>query len=145
MAKQVTFDAIKDRINKSAADAVEDRLNHIASYAVVVSPVDTGAYVESFSLLRQGSGGGRSKSSNARPNGVKKGNGGANPEQFREVARQNLTADIAGLNIQQAIESGNTRFVLRNRAPHANDVENGTNWKRTDGYYVFTKIRRKFG
>jgi hypothetical protein len=145
MAKQVTLKATKDRIAKVAADEVEDRLRHIASYAVTVSPVDTGAYVESFSLLRAGSGGGRSKSSDARANGVKKGTGGANPESFRDVARQNLSGDIEALNVEEMIQSENPRVTLRNRAPHAKSVEDGTDWQHHDGYYVFTKIRNRFG
>lgn len=145
MAKQITLQATKDRIKNLAAEALQDRLEHVANYAVSISPVDTGAYVESFSMGRAGFGGGRSKSSDARPNGVKKGLGGANPESFRETARGNLYSDIQGMNIEGMLEEGNVRFTLRNRAPHANTVEDGRDWTRTDGYYVFTKIGRKFG
>lgn len=144
MAKQVTLKAVKDRINQIAAEELEDRLQNISNYAVSVSPVDTGAYVESFSMGRAGFGGGRSRKSEARPNGVKKGSGTENPDTFREKARQQLYEDIEGMNIRQMVESGDIKFTLRNRAPHANDVENGENWQR-DGYHVFTKIRRKFG
>lgn len=144
MAKQVTLKAVKDRINQVAASELEDRLQNISNYAVVISPVDTGAYVESFSMGRAGFGGGRSRKSEARSTGVKKGAGGANPDTFREVARGQLYEDIEGMNIAQMIESGDVKFTLRNRAPHANDVENGENWQK-DGYHVFAKIRRKFG
>ena len=144
MAKQVTLKAIKDRVNQIAAAELEDRLQNISNYAVVISPVDTGAYVESFSMGRAGFGGGRSRKSEARPNGVKKGSGSANPESFRDIARQQLYEDIQGMDIEQMIESGNVKFTLRNRAPHANDVENGENWQK-DGYHVFAKIRNRFG
>jgi len=42
------------------------------------------------------------------------------------------------------IENGNVRITLRNRSPHARDVEDGANW-RSSGYHVFARIRRKFG
>lgn len=144
MAKQVTLKAVKDRINEVAASELEGRLKNISNYAVVISPVDTGAYVESFSMGRAGFGGGRSRKSEVRAKGVKKGGGGANPDTFREVARDQLYQDIQGMNIKEMIASGNVKFTLRNRAPHANDVENGESWDR-DGYHVFAKIRRKFG
>ena len=134
---QATMKAVKDRIGEQAEAEIEDRLQFIANYALVVSPVDSGAYVESFSLGKAGFGGGRSKKSDARPKG-------ANPEAIREVGRQNLYQDIQAMNIKEMLTSGNVKFTLRNRAPHARDVEDGENWQR-DGYYVFTKIRRKFG
>jgi len=133
---QATFKAIKDKIENIAVEQVEDRLQYVANYALVVSPVDTGAYVESFSLGRAGFGGGRMKKSDARPKS-------ADPEATRQVARDNLYADIQGLDIKQMLEAGNAKFTLRNRAPHARDVENGENWDK-DGYHVFRKIRSKF-
>mgnify|MGYP000886644448 CR=1 FL=1 len=138
MAKQVTFKAIKDRIETVAAQKVEERLQSISQYAVSISPVDTGAYVTSFSIGKAGFGGGRSRTSHGKPNNQ-------NPESKRQEALGQLYNDIEGLAIKQDLEDGNAKFTLRNRAPHANTVEDGSNWKRKDGYYVFTKIRRKFG
>jgi hypothetical protein len=133
---QATFKAIKDKIEIVTAEQVEERLQYVANYAIVVSPVDTGAYVESFSLGRAGFSGGRMKKSDARAKSI-------NPEATRQVARSNLYQDIQGLNIKQMLEAGNAKFTLRNRAPHARDVENGENWDK-DGYHVFRKIRSKF-
>ena len=138
MAKQVTFRAIKDRVETIAAQKVEDRLKDISEYAVNISPVDTGAYVTSFSIGKAGFGGGRSRSSHNKPKNQ-------NPEAKRQEALGQLYSDIEGLGIKQDLEDGNAKFTIRNRAPHANQVEDGSSWKRTDGYYVFTKIRRKFG
>lgn len=138
MAKQVTLRATKERIKDVAANEVEDRLKDIAGYAVSISPVDTGAYVESFSIVRAGSGGGRSRSSAGKPRNQ-------NPEAKKAEAYNALVGDIAGLNIEQMLEMETPRFTLRNRAPHANTVEDGSNWQRTDGYYVFTKVRNRFG
>jgi len=141
---QATMKAIKGKIDVKAAEQIEDKLKHVASYVVSVSPVDTGAYVESFSIGPANFGGGRSRKSEARSNGVKKGSGGANPESFRDTAREQLNSDIAGMDIPQMVESGNVKFTLRNRAPHAVDVENGESWTK-DGYHVFAKTKRKFG
>lgn len=138
MAKQVTFKAIKDRIETVAAKKVEERLRDISEYAVSISPVDTGAYVTSFSIGKAGFGGGRSRTSKGKPVNQ-------NPQAKREEALGQLYQDINGLAVKQDLEDGNAKFTLRNRAPHANFVEDGENWKRRDGYYVFTKIRRKFG
>jgi len=133
---QATFKALTDKIENVAVEQVEDRLQYVANYALVVSPVDTGAYVESFSLGRAGFSGGRMKKSDARSKSV-------DPEATRQVARNNLYQDIEGLDIKQMLEAGNAKFTLRNRAPHARDVENGENWDK-DGYHVFRKIRSKF-
>jgi hypothetical protein len=138
MAKQVTLKATKDRIKAVAEQEIEERLKDVAEYAVNISPVDTGAYVESFSMGRAGFGGGRSRSSNNKPKNP-------NPEAKRAEAYSALVGDIQGMNIKQMLEQEDVRFTLRNRAPHANTVEDGSSWQRTDGYYVFTKIRNRFG
>ena len=137
MSIQSTFKGIKGKINTATASALEERLKDIAEYAVSISPVDTGAYVNSFSIGRAGFGGGRSKSSKNAPRGQ-------NEQAKHQEALGNLYADIQGLAIKQDLEDGNARFTLRNRSEHAQDVEDGEGWARTDGYYVFTKIKRKF-
>lgn len=135
---QATFDGIKNKVETAAANAVEDRLMDIAQYAVSISPVDTGAYVTSFSIGKAGFGGGRMRSSSGKPRQQ-------NPEEKRQEGYSQMLEDINGLNIKQDLEQGNARFTLRNRAEHARTVEDGSNWSRTDGYYVFTSVRRKFG
>lgn len=138
MAKQVTLKATKERIEQVAANQIEDRLQEIAAYAVDISPVDTGAYVASFSMGRAGFGGGRSRTSHGKPRKQ-------NPEAKKADAFAALQGDIQGMNVKQMLEQEDVRFTLRNRAPHANTVEDGSNWQRQDGYYVFTKIRNRFG
>lgn len=137
MSIQTTFAGIKKQIETRSAEAIEERLEDIADYAVFISPVSTGAYVNSFSIGKAGFGGGRSKTSDNKPKGQ-------NSEAQKQEALGNLYTDIQGLAIAQDLEDGNTRFTLRNRSPHAQDVEDGSEWSRTDGYYVFTKIKRKF-
>ena len=128
-----------------ADELVKDKLEAIADYAVSISPVDTGAYVESFSILPAGSGGGRMKSSetSARKSRSVKNNT-ASRQDFVTKATENLMADIQALNISDMVEQGNVKFTLRNKSPHALDVENGESWS-VSGYHVFARIRSKFG
>lgn len=137
MSVQATMSRLKGRLNDMAEEAIEERLEDLADYATRISPVDTGAYVTSFSIKRGGQGGGRSRSSENKPRNQ-------NPETKRAEAYGQLVTDIQALNISDMIENGNVRITLRNRSPHARDVEDGSNW-RSSGYHVFSRIRRKFG
>lgn len=113
---------------QTAEDMVRDKLYDISNDAIRFSPVDTGAYVESFSIVPRGAGGGRMKSSKARKVSVKKGT--ASREQFTSEARSNLSIDINNLDLTKL--SG---VVLRNRSIHARFVED------KHGYHVFRKVR----
>lgn len=137
MAKQTTIKVNKSFDNKmmllqqTAEERIKDELFSIADYAIAISPVDTGAYVESFSMLPAGQGGGRSKSSGARTASVKKGT--ASRQQFADIARSNLYSDIEKVSLETS-----DKVTLRNRAPHAREVEDKHGWS------VFTKVRNKF-
>jgi|SRR5210317_676338 hypothetical protein len=137
MSVQATMSRLKGRLNDLAEEKIEERLEDLADYATRISPVDTGAYVTSFSIKRAGAGGGRSRSSENKPRNQ-------NPETKKQEAYGQLLTDIQALNISDMIENGNVRITLRNRSPHARDVEDGANW-RSSGYHVFARIRRKFG
>ena len=137
MSVQATFSKLKGRLNDLAEEKIEERLEDLADYATRISPVDTGAYVNSFSIKRAGQGGGRSRSSENKPRNQ-------NPEAKRAEAYGQLVTDIQALNISDMLEQGNVRITLRNRSPHARDVEDGANW-RSSGYHVFTRVRNKFG
>ena len=138
MAKQTTLKVYSSLDNKieQLEDLVDeklrDRLEGIADYAISISPVDTGAYVESFSMVPAGQGGGRSKMSEARTASVKKGT--ASRQQFTDIARSNLYSDIERFSLETS-----DKVTLRNRAPHAREVEDKHGWS------VFTKVRNKFG
>ena len=121
-----------DKENGNIEEAIKDQLEHIANYAVAISPVDTGAYVESFSMIPAGQGGGRMKSRSARSDSVKKGT--ANRETFASEARENLYGDINKFNLETS-----DKITLINRSTHARDVEDAY------GYGVFAKVRNKFG
>jgi flagellar motility protein MotE (MotC chaperone) len=129
LAKQTTLKVYSSLDNKIkrledlVEEEVKDRLEYIANYATIVSPVDTGAYINSFSFL-VGAGRPRGKSSNSRPE--------ANREAAINEARGNLYADISKLDLSQM-----DSVTLRNGAPHAEAVEKK--------YSVFTKVRNKFG
>lgn len=137
MSVQATMSRLKGRLNDLAEEKIEERLEDLADYATRISPVDTGAYVTSFSIKRAGTSGGRSRSSENKPRNQ-------NPEAKKQEAYGQLLTDIQALNISDMIENGNVRITLRNRSPHARDVEDGANW-RSSGYHVFARIRRKFG
>ena len=138
MAKQTTikvnstFKNKMGQLEQIAEEKVKDRLEDIANYAVAISPVDTGAYVESFSMLPSGQSGGRSKSSEARRASVKRGT--ASREQFTDIAITNLYSDIEKFNLETS-----NKVTLRNRSPHARYVEDKHGWS------VFTKVRNRFG
>ena len=137
MSIQATFTNLKGRINDLAEEKIEEKLEDLADYTVRISPVDTGAYVNSFSIKRAGQGGGRMKTSkNKLP--------AQSPEAERQDAYRELLQDVEALNISDMLEQGSVRFTLRNRSPHAIDVENGANWP-SSGYHVFARIRNKFG
>lgn len=121
-----------DKANGNIEEAIKDQLEHIANYAVAISPVDTGAYVESFSMIPAGQGGGRMKSRSVRDLSVKKGE--VNRETFASEARENLYGDINKFNLETS-----DKITLINRSTHARDVEDAY------GYGVFAKVRNKFG
>ena len=137
MSIQTTLDGIKNKIEIRSAEAIKERLEDIADYAVMISPVSTGAYVNSFSLGKAGFGGGRSQTSDNKPM--------LQDEMLmKQQALDNLHLDIDQLRIKQDLEDGSARFTLRNRSPHAENVENGTSWQRTLAYEVFRKVKGRF-
>ena len=133
-ATQATFRSLEDKVLNIVHDGVKDKAYAVANYAVSISPVYSGAYVESFSMKKPGQGGGRRKSSEAR--GGKANGKSDNPDMHRETAKYNLHKDIESLG-----EKGLKGLVLRNRAEHAKDVEH----KHGPPYKVFARVRNRFG
>ena len=115
-----------------AVDTVKDRLGDIARTAVDLSPVETGAYVTSFSYT-VGAGRPRGKSSDNLPKG-------ANLQGQRDEGYNNLLQDISRIKNIEDLDN----IQLRNGSPHAYDVEYGEDWRR-DGYFVFTKLENIYG
>jgi hypothetical protein len=132
-ATQATFKSIEEKINKVASRQVKAKAKQIADTVVRqdISPVYSGAYVESFSIKPRGAGGGRMKLQGARKKST-------NPQAHRDLARDNLYADIEALG--KGLIDG---FVLRNRSKHSRIVEDGLG--KTPAYKVFAKVRFLLG
>ena len=115
---------------------VKGKLEDIAKSAVDLSPVDTGAYVTSFSYT-VGAGRPRGKDSDNRPTATA-------PEGEMAEGYDNLMQDLAKIKSIEDLDN----IQLRNGSPHADDVEYGKSggyWKKTEGYYVFAKLRDMYG
>lgn len=121
------IDKAKLMLGQKAEDAVRDKLISIGQTAVSISPVDTGAYVTSFSY-NVGAGRPRGKSSKNKPRGQ-------NPQAMREEGLNNLIKDIN--RIPNLLDT--TAITLRNASPHAAAVE----YKH--GYAVFARVRNIHG
>jgi hypothetical protein len=114
-------------LEQRAEDAVRDKLVDIAQTAVSYSPVDTGAYVTSFSYT-VGAGRPRGKSSRNKPTNQ-------DSAAMRQEGFGNLVSDIN--RIPNLLNT--TAITLRNGSPHAATVE----YKH--GYHVFAKVRNIHG
>jgi hypothetical protein len=132
-ATQATFKSIEEKINKAASRQVKAKAKQIADTVVRqdISPVYSGAYIESFSIKPRGSGGGRMKLQSARKKST-------NPQAHRDLARDNLYTDIEALG--KGLIDG---FVLRNRSKHSRAVEDGLG--KTPAYKVFARVRFLLG
>lgn len=115
MAKQITinqsFYKKMDQLENQVREKVWSKGEEVVSYAAAISPVQTGAFIESFSVVPRGAGGGRSRTSNNKPILADKAG-----KKQEEAAR--LRAEVRAVDPLE--ENG---FTLRNRAPHASAVE----------------------
>jgi len=116
MVTQVTispsFQAKMTKLDELIGDKIEEKLVSLGMYAVEISPVKSGAFVESWSLRPIGSSSGRSRTSKNKPlkdNAAAKGD-----------ARTNILEDAARFK-DQIVDKGGA--VLTNRSPHAKDVD----------------------
>ena len=119
-------------LEASVVGGVKERLEDIARTAVDYSPVETGAYVTSFSYT-VGAGRPRGKSSDNLPKG-------ANLQGARDEGYGNLLQDISRIKSIEDLDN----IQLRNGSPHAVDVEYGEKWHRS-GYFVFAKLESIYG
>ena len=121
-----------DGLKALAEQQVERKLVDMAQTAVDLSPVDTGAYVTSFSFST-GAGRPRGKSSKGKPK--------ANAQAARSEGLSNLIKDLE--RVPSLLDT--TSIVLRNNSPHAVAVEYGGRGWKTSPYFVFTKLRNIHG
>jgi len=115
-----------DKLKNLYGDTVEERLVNFASYGIMISPVDTGAYVESMSIRPRGSSGGRMRRSDVRDTAP-------NKEAKKQEAVGLIRTDAATY-IEQIIDRGGA--VIVNRSPHNKDVESK--------YQVFGRMKDRF-
>ena len=120
------------QLEEVALARIKAELEDIAAYTTSISPVDTGAFVTSWSFETGKSGRPRGKSSSRRPRRQ-------NETQKREEGLQNLLSDI---NKIPDLESTKVA-VLRNGAPHAEYVNSGNSKDR--GYVIKGKLIRLHG
>ena len=120
-------------LEEKALVGAKDQLTDIARSAVNFSPVDTGAYVTSFSYT-VGAGRPRGKDSANRPTA-------SSPEGQMDEGFSNLVGDISKVKSLEDLD----QLTLRNGSPHASDVEYGEEWHKTQGYFVFAQLRNLYG
>lgn len=134
--KYVVNNSFKNKINKlddSIDDYFRETLQEVADTAVNLSPVDTGAYVTSFSYI-VGAGRPRGKSSEGKPRNQ-------DVYQMREEGYQNLMSDVNRINFDTMSGS----LTLSNGSPHATDVEYGGERWRKSPYGVFGQLEDRYG
>jgi len=138
MSKKVK-DIIDMESEEIAEDLIDVRLNALAEKAIELSPVWSGAYVNSFGFISP-NGGGRTRS---RKGNVKRR---VNEGTAKGQALGNLRADIRSIMANFNLEDG-FRLTLINRAPHAEKVEYGPDPGEAGPYIaygVFTELRANF-
>ena len=122
-----------DLINETIDEAVENKLTDVAFDIVSLSPVDTGAFVNSWSF-KDNLGGGRSKSSLGKPTG-------RDPRSERGKALNSLVNDIKktvevgspGGPVKEGIGiQADSKYYFINRAPHAKEVDENPKYKVVD-------------
>ena len=116
----------------SILEEVKNEFAAIARDAVRFSPVDTGAFVTSWSFETGKSGRPRGKSSLNRPKAP-------NEEDMRKEGEQNLLSDIDKIPDLESTKVA----VLRNGAPHAEYVDYGDSKDR--GRVIKGKLIRLHG
>lgn len=110
-----------DKMENRVKEEVLTKGEEIVSYAASISPVYSGAYVQSFSVVGRGAGGGRSRTSGYIPD-VEAGTREREYKGDKNALKQDQAARLRGQvrDIDPLDEGG---FTLRNRAPHNKEVE----------------------
>ena len=127
---QITINSSFYKKMEEARNDVKEKVwikgEEIVSYAAAISPVQTGAFVESFSVVARGSGGGRSRSSNNKPVLSL-----AEKDSKKQGEAARLRSEVRVIDPLE--DQG---FTLRNRAPHNKKVE--------DKHQVFSRTKDRF-
>lgn len=120
-----SFQKKMDKLDELIGDNIAEKLQSLGNYAVSISPVKTGAFVESWSIRPMGSGASRRLSSEGRPN--------KDYSQAKDDATSNIANDVARLKDRILKEGGAT---LRNGSPHAKQVD--------EKYMTVRRVRDRF-
>jgi hypothetical protein len=111
------FNMLEQKIEQKVEQKIKDKASEIVTDAVGVSPVHTGAFVESWEINPRGERSSRARSSAGRsplPEGAK--------EAKREVEKDRLLSRVASFDF--ATLDG---FTLTNAAPHNEFIEENPN------------------
>lgn len=108
-----------DSLSARVSEVVKEKATEIISDAVDLSPVDTGAFVESWQINPRGDRTARSRTSAGRPR---------LPEGAKQAKREEEKARLIG-----RVESFDMKdlkgFTITNRAPHLEFIERNPNIK----------------
>ena len=122
------FEARLERLGELLGYNALEKAQNLANYGIQISPVDTGAWVESFSVRPRGSSGGRSKSRSARADLPR-----PSSQAAKDIAMGGISSDIASYK-DAIIESGGA--VIINRSEEAQSVE--------ADFAVFARMKTRF-
>ena len=138
MVTQITFSKRFSNLGETFNDLItpklEEKIHSTGNYAIEISPVWSGAFVNSWSIVPIGSGGGRSRiSSFGRDGAGLTHSQRSNPESEKATARAALAGDVKKVAESMMKTGGAT---LANRAPHAKVVD--------QKYLTITRVRDRF-
>lgn len=102
-----------ESLSARVEEVVKDKATKVISDAVDLSPVDTGAFVESWEINPRGERAARSRTSAGRP---RLSEGAKRSKREEEKAR--LISRVESFDLQEL-----TGFTLTNRAPHLEFIE----------------------
>lgn len=131
-----------DNMLEELGDEVGNKMADIATTIVVASPVDTGAFVNSWSF-KDNLGGGRAKSSAGKPKNQP-------PAVERNKSLNNLVDDIRttlsvgspGGYLKSGLTVSASNFYFINRSPHALIVEDRLEAKNQS---ILQKVKQQHG
>ena len=139
MVTQVTispsFQKKMSKLEELVGDNIAEKLTSLGHYAVEISPVYSGAFVQSWSLVPIGSGGGRSRTSAYGREGDKRlmNPERVNAESAKADAKTLIDGDVSEIKDRILKDGG---AVLKNRAPHAKIVD--------DKYLTIQRVKNRF-
>jgi len=123
------------KLEELVGDNIAEKLTSLGHYAVEISPVYSGAFVQSWSLVPIGSGGGRSRTSAYGREGDKRlmNPERVNAESAKADAKTLIDGDVSKIKDRILKDGG---AVLTNRAPHAKIVD--------DKYLTIQRVKNRF-